>query len=369
VSGFKHITTVIVISIIVNVFGSTAFANSIHDNFDANIQSAYVSKDAAGGLKIEAMVEGEQDIFNDVSLLQISSKMTRFTVAHDNRYGNGIKNQDYKFTRMQRSKKYVPFGYTIMKYESDYRGTVDHADADGYKAYDAIADWDYYPSNNAQLLSDLWFRSIKMSMKIEKEIFGQKVELSGMNNREIFQDVHFRTSFLEDNSTIIDRILRMRYKDAYYRINYDIRHPEDRLQFRGEFVDNLTYLKVPDINKYASADRDDRYEFIGWQVTGDEAQIDGPGCTEDQTYILGFTDVESNSIDVENSLLNIENSFNELVTTELFLNDSGDAAVPMQSKIVDKTFSCSDVSTKSVLEKIEENVDSKATASEIDEQD
>ncbi len=376
---YKHITAGIVISIIVNVFGPSAFANTILDEFDANIQIAYVSKDAAGGLKVDVMVEGEQDAFNDSSLLEISSKTTRFTVAHDNRYGNGIKNQDYKFTRMQRSKKYVPFGYMLMGYEGDYRGTFDSTDANGYEVYGATAKWEYYPGNSTQLLSELLFNSIKMSMKIEKQIFGQKVELSGMNNREIYQDVHFQTSFWEDKRVIIDRIIRMRYKDAYYRINYDIRHPEDRIQFSGEFVDNLTYLKVPDINKYAGTDGNDRYEFIGWQVTGDESQIDGPGytedlidgsgCTEVQIDKLADTDVDSNLIDVENSLLNTEKSTSELITTEMLLNDDSDTAVLMQSNVVDKQSLCNDEGTELVVEKIEEHVDRKATASEIDTQD
>ncbi len=360
--NFKHITAGIVISITVNVFGPSAFANTIHDEFDANIQSAYVSKDAAGGLMVDVMVEGEQDAFSDSSLLEISSRKTRFTVAHDDRYVDGINDQDYKFTRMGRSKKYVPFGYMIMKYESDYRGTVDNTYDKGYESYGAVPKWEYYPGNGKQILSELWFNSIKMSIKIEKQIFGQKVELSGMSNREIFQDVHLYTSFLEDKRVILDRILRMRYKDAYYRINYDVRHPEDRIQFSGEFVDNLTYLKVPDINKYAGADGNDRYEFIGWQVTGDESQIDGPGYTEVQIGRLVNTDVE-------NTLLDTEKGINELITTDMILKYDRDAAVITQSNVVDRRSLNNDVSTKSIVEKNEDNVDRNATASEIYKQD
>ncbi len=386
---FKYITVIFLLCFIVNIFEISAFADSIRDELDTKLQSAYVSKDAAGGLKIEAVVEGNQDILVGDSSLNVSSKKTRLTVIHDNRYKNGIKTQDSKYTRMKRSKNYVPFGYMLMRYERDYKGVGTNV-TEGYVNYASNAKWEFYPGDSKQLLSELLFDEAKMKYKNIGDVFGQKAELSGMNNREVFLDIHFNSFCLENGRILLDRILRMRYKDAYYKLRYDLRYPQNKFSYKGEFVDNLTYIKLPKVG-YGS-NNDDRYEFLGWQIIDEgKSNITGPGFTEKDNGALNVHDSVNTLMLSNNVLLNIDTASlsQSKIVSDNFLDKEDFESVGHDLNNVEKNYECLDdkcndtesyyncdldesdsismISTKSVVLKIEESEEnlSIATLSEI----
>lgn len=126
---------------------------------------------------------------------------------------------------------------------------------------------------------------ISLFYKNEKRL-GERYIYEGLPDEFLLHDIYLGAyavhSEKDDRYEIMmERLLRLRYRDRYYQIRYHLHDPSETKGSYQQLKENLSYLSLPDLSLQDDAE-ESRYRFVGWrmQELGEGSALTGPGSSE-----------------------------------------------------------------------------------------
>lgn len=129
---------------------------------------------------------------------------------------------------------------------------------------------------------------IELYYKAEKHI-GERFLLTGVPDEFLLHDIYLGAYAVhveksEIREPMLERLLRLRYRDLYYQLRYHLHMPgaaSGENEEYQELMENLSYLSLPDLSVETS--EKERYRFVGWKLTelGEGEVLSGPCRSEE----------------------------------------------------------------------------------------
>ncbi len=126
---------------------------------------------------------------------------------------------------------------------------------------------------------------ISLFYKNERQL-GERYFYDGIPDEFLLHDIYLgayavHSEHEERYEIMMERLLRLRYKDLYYQIRYHLHDPSQAEGNYQTLKENLSYLSIPDLT-LSDASKTSRYRFVGWRLSelGEGAALTGPGSSE-----------------------------------------------------------------------------------------